>query len=134
MLIRVGRILRMLGYDTYIRGDETFEEFCSGEGIILTRRRKGIPEDAEGRVLVFGNDLDDLSIVRRIVELFGKPDESLFLTRCLECNSLLETPKDIPEDLNVPLDSLTFCPTCGKYYWEGSHVRRMKKLLKRILE
>ncbi len=55
-------------------------------------------------------------------------------TRCLICNSVLEKAgrtawNQVPDDSRAHIDELFFCVSCAKPYWEGGHVRRMRRKL-----
>lgn len=126
MLIRVGKILRMLGFDTYIRGDESFFKFLEKSlGRVVLTKRKNFPYLTSTRILSFEDSRDDESIVAFVLKFFQKPNDDLFLSRCLECNTEIIL---LSEQFN-----LHKCPTCNRIYWEGSHVARMKDLRDRIL-
>jgi uncharacterized protein with PIN domain len=64
------------------------------------------------------------------------PPPAALFTRCILCNTPL-TPLDADEAARrMPPGAegpARLCATCGRVYWEGSHVRRMRAALERAL-
>jgi len=60
-------------------------------------------------------------------------------SRCTECNVALqrrhpfEARGEVPGRVLRHARSLTYCPGCGKWYWEGSHVARLRDWLEAAL-
>jgi hypothetical protein len=60
-------------------------------------------------------------------------------SRCPRCNVALqrrtafEAAGEVPGRVLRSFASLTYCPHCGKWYWEGSHVARLRKWLEEAL-
>jgi len=67
-----------------------------------------------------------------VVRAFDLRRPAEFLTRCLVCNVSLEMlPADQARDVVPPRSRdlpgvVRRCPSCGRVYWRGSHVRRME--------
>ena len=61
-----------------------------------------------------------------------------FLTRCLECNTLIETIQpdqvsdSVPAGVKMRHHKFYSCSTCHRIYWEGTHFHRMKEWLDEI--
>ena len=136
MLARLGRWLRAAGYDTAIQDGPTTDrqllQRALGEGrLLVTRDRKLIEfRQAPGAVvLLAGNTLGDCA-----AELAARADLNWLhrpFSRCLVCNTPLEpAPRDargqIPAGARALAASATWCATCGKVFWRGSHARRMR--------
>ncbi len=139
MLAGLGRWLRIAGYDTAIaergRRDRDLVEQAHDEGrILLTRDRRLVQiRRANDRTIVLeGNDIDACAeeLVRRLrLDWTFAP-----LTRCTLCNTRLELADDrlldsLPPRIRALGSTVTVCPRCGRLYWEGSHVRRMRRRL-----
>ena len=138
MLGRLNKWLRVLGYDSICRRvfDQDRAPSHLKEGrILLTRHRKLFQRF--DRVLL----LDENHVGSQLAELREKlgmdPDRSRLFSRCLLCNVLLveATEKMIKE--NVPdhvyhenIFNIRFCPSCGRFYWPGTHKNRMEKQLR----
>jgi len=143
MLGRLARWLRVLGCDVeYFPSIEDAElvALAARTGrLILTRdtllvRRKGARAN---HFFVEGDHFRDQ--LRRVVEHFSINPAGRFLTRCLECNSLLaEIGKDSTADRVPPYVFATqtvfrSCPFCGRLYWQGTHRERMMREVEEIL-
>jgi uncharacterized protein len=66
-------------------------------------------------------------------------DETTFMTRCLQCNGLLqEVSRESVRDQVYPYvyaTQRTFrtCPDCGRIYWQGTHVPNLLQKLRALL-
>jgi uncharacterized protein with PIN domain len=141
MLGRLARWLRVLGYDTRYDpslDDHTLVQLANSEDrVLLTRDRHLLRELRPARALQITSDapLDQLADV--VAELaLGTPHE--LFRRCLVCNTPLAdvAPADaaglLPPAARALPGSVRRCPTCGRVYWPGSHVRRMTRTLARV--
>jgi hypothetical protein len=58
--------------------------------------------------------------------------------RCLRCNALLQSVAEeeirdrLPERVRDLYHDFTLCSACGKIYWQGTHVQRMKEFTERL--
>ncbi|WP_051303191.1 Mut7-C RNAse domain-containing protein [Psychromonas aquimarina] len=143
MLQGAGQWLRAAGYDTLLphRGDSDSTVIAManhGERWLITRDR-AIPECKEARpftLLLLSNGLDaNLQELSLLIELnwFYRP-----FSRCQKCNSELEIPSAkqcrlaLPDNVLKHNNDFLYCPCCCKYYWEGGHVRRMSRTLRKL--
>ncbi len=61
-----------------------------------------------------------------------------FLTICSICNTPIksieksEIEDQVPPKVREPHDSFWYCEKCGRVYWEGSHIKRLKNKLQRM--
>jgi uncharacterized protein len=142
MLGRLARWLRVLGYDTsYEEGiaDPLLVQLAEEEArMLLTRDRHLLRELRPVRAFEVRQD-DPLYQLRDLVlELELAAPRDLF-TRCLLCNAPLETVDRaeaeplLPEGVRELAGPVRRCPSCGRLYWDGSHVRRMRAALERVL-
>lgn len=136
----LARRLRFLGYDVAtIRGarlEELFESAARDGRIVLTlsarhpKRFAAVPSRTVAR--------DDPAAALRAIALADAPAGAPF-TRCPECNSRLQPRHPMEASGEVPgrvLRSgrpLSYCPSCGKWYWMGSHVERLRAWLEAAL-
>ncbi|WJW76215.1 Mut7-C RNAse domain-containing protein [Thiohalobacter sp. IOR34] len=137
MLKGLARWLRAAGYDAELatdgEGDRALLERARREGrLLLTRDRKLLEFRDAGRdvLLLECNGLAECA--HELVARLGLDWQHRPFTRCLVCNVPVEPAG--PEDADrVPADvregPLYRCPRCGRLYWEGSHVRRMRTRL-----
>ena len=138
-LAHVSRWLRFLGYDVEIvngaRLDELYAQArrTSRVALTLSVRRPRIP-GVEVAAVERGQEAESL---RRLVARHA-PSGGTF-SRCVECNTALqrrhgfEAAGEVPGPVLRSSPELSYCPTCGKWYWEGSHVSRVRATLEAML-
>jgi uncharacterized protein len=146
MLGRLARWLRALGYDTRYpgpapghAGDRQLRQIAHAEDRILITRDRMLARLAGPRgCLIRAERLDDQ--LEETVEHLGlHPREQDWLSRCLDCNSLLERRERaavrglVPEHVFATHAEFRNCPGCAKIYWAGSHTDRMLERLARVL-
>lgn len=141
MLGRLARWLRFLGFDVlYLRDTEDSQlvRIARAEGRVLLTRDRGIP--ARFRVpciLIESEQLNNQ--IKQITELYP-PKEELIGTRCLVCNTLLvtatkqEAADNVPEYVLHNHKNFFRCPDCGRFYWEGSHMKKLQDSIDEILQ
>jgi len=137
---RLARYLRMAGLDTLYdpSWDERriLREIQKNRCLLLTRNLDLLKRNQVefGRYIRATTPEEQL---REILELFGGTAAPNPLSRCLECNTLLQPVRK--EDILHRLEPLTIeyfslfslCPHCDKIYWHGTHVDRMLQSLHR---
>ena len=140
MLSRLARWLRAAGYDTReAAADEADRDILAravAEGRILLTRDRGLLEhrDAPGTVrLLESADLDGQA--RELADRHGLDWLHQPFSRCLVCNTPLTAApggarQAVPPRARAVAEALWQCPGCGRVYWEGSHVRRMRQRLR----
>lgn len=139
MLGKLAKWLRILGFDTLYLDHPSLPEIMErvAEGrIFLTRNRK-VFQHVPGAVFISSDDwkaqLEEL-VERGCVEA----GEARWFTRCILCNELLigvskeEVDRSVPEYIRQTAPSFARCPLCGKIYWPGSHLARMKERIGRL--
>lgn len=139
MLQRLGRWLRAAGYDTRIATHAEADYYLLRQAIdegrlLLTRNPKLLEHRrAPGTVILLSADTleacaEELST---LLDINWQHDP---FSRCLACNSLLQdaTPQQrekTPPRARQLVEAAYYCPDCNQVYWEGSHVKRMRRLL-----
>ncbi len=146
MLGKLARWLRILGYDVVYDptvDDETLvARAISEQRVLLTKDRPLIERWRKklrscGYLLLSSDDWREQ--LRQTVEHFGLDLHNRRLTRCPECNGVLEAvPKEavrykVPFYVFTHHEHFARCPQCGKVYWAGSHYERMNAALEEIL-
>jgi uncharacterized protein len=141
---KLGKCLRILGFDvvSWPEGnrDGMVKKASAEERIVLTRSQKG--QEKEGGVPIVSirsnNPRDQVTEVLHRLRL--TPGAEYFFSRCLLCNEiLLFIPKEmaegkVPDFIYQAYDSFHVCPRCQRIYWPGTHYRRMKEDLAKIVE
>jgi uncharacterized protein with PIN domain len=136
MLVRLARLLRAAGYDTYLaEGGEPDGELIKTarrEGRILVTRDKRLAAAFEESVLVsgWGVNAEAHSLSRAVVLDW----EFAPFTRCVMDNAHLRDATEdelarFPERARKLDGPFRTCPACHRDYWPGSHVRRMEAKL-----
>jgi len=134
MLERLARWLRVLDVDVESAGATTADRDllrrAAEEGRVLLTRDRRLPGEqgaAPGEHLVV-RSAAPLEQLAEVVQRFGIRAPAELFTRCLLCNVPLEPAPGV--DVAQPARR---CPRCGRLYWEGSHTRRMRAALARVL-
>jgi len=134
MLGRLARWLRLLGYDTaYDNAADDLElarRARAEDRVLLTRDRELAARRGLRTLLIESEVLQEQ--VRQVQQVWGPaPDPAL--SRCSLCNALLEPAAHAEVAERVPpyvlrtQERFCVCPTCGRAYWAGTHVERMRQ-------
>jgi uncharacterized protein with PIN domain len=142
MLGRLARWLRILGYDTRYEADvedaALVRSALQEDRVILTRDR-ALPEEFRVPALVLVKAEQPAEQLRELVTLFRLDTEDRLFTRCSRCNAGLESvPSDqiaerVPPRVIREHDHFKLCPGCGRIYWKGSHVDRIRDAIRRAV-
>lgn len=142
MLGRLARWLRAMGYDTLYSGqaeDRRLLQLSRAEERILVTRDRVLARLAEPRSCLIHAELVDDQLLEAVEQLALPREDGLWLSRCLECNALLEPGRRedlrglLPEHVFATHTDFMRCPGCARIYWAGSHVDRMLERLTRVL-
>jgi uncharacterized protein with PIN domain len=136
MLGSVARKLRIFGFDTaylaHTSDDQILKMGMEQGRTILTADKeffKRIVKHGAQGVLVDGsNDLGDLA---HILGKMGITQVSVALgSRCASCNGILEDRSkgqvEVPPAVAGRHREFYQCIRCGKVYWEGGHMKKMR--------
>ena len=139
---RLARYLRLLGLDCLYQNDfsdETVSRISHQQHrIVLTRDRRLL----QRKIITHGfyvravNPRDQVREVLQRLDLHGSVRP---FTRCTRCNGLLKTaPKETVEhQLEAKTrryyDRFLQCAQCGQVYWQGSHHKRARRLIRELL-
>ena len=142
MLGKLARWLRALGYDTLyfkVADDRHLLQLARAEArMLLTRDGRLARLAGPGGLLIRATEIESqiAEVVERLALL---PSGEGLLSRCLECNALLEDrPREsvrglVPEYVFAIRDRFVSCPECARIYWQGSHADRILARLERVL-
>ncbi len=138
MLGRLARWLRVLGYDAIYRVSNTPGSVaaCLGSERRLVTRRAATAARYPDALL-----LTSTRVGEQLRELLQKadirPPREMWFSRCLLCNQLLNPAPAERAQANVPehvyycnQGRIRWCPSCGRYYWPGTHRARMIRQLR----
>jgi uncharacterized protein with PIN domain len=130
---KLTKYLRILGFDTIsLHGPDRLNEYRNLDAppLFFTKRTKYTLY--EPTVFIRANRIEEqLKEIGDIImpHINGR----MFMTRCVECNSLLESvPKEeiesrVPEYIYHHHEKFRVCPSCNKIYWEGTHIEHIKE-------
>jgi uncharacterized protein with PIN domain len=145
MLGTVARKLRILGFDTAYLADTSDDEVLKlgieQKRIIITADREFfkriVAADGQG-VLVSGtSELEDIGHIFSKLGIKSVQDKAIG-SRCTACNAPLEKKSSNQVRDKVPLavmesqTEFNECPKCGKVYWNGSHMLRIRVFVKKL--
>jgi uncharacterized protein with PIN domain len=142
MLLRLARLLRAAGHDTYLAAggqrDAELLAIARAENRVLVTRDRRLAAQAHPRaVLVAGRgayaEAESLS-AQLPVDWRLAP-----FSRCVVDNAPLRQAdaddlRRIPAEAREKPGPFRACPRCGRVYWPGSHVRRLSERLDRLAQ
>ncbi|HEY6867025.1 MAG TPA: Mut7-C RNAse domain-containing protein [Candidatus Eisenbacteria bacterium] len=136
----LARRMRFLGYDIVTARGARLEELFEAarrEGrmvLTLSPRHPRRYADVAALTVPRGDPGASLRGLAAAFEPSGPP-----FSRCALCNTALEHRHPLEARGEVPgrvlrtSGLLSHCPTCGKWYWAGSHVDRLRAWLERAV-
>jgi len=138
----LAHLLRMIGFDTLYENDLRDEdiEWLAGaqQRIVLTRDR----ELLKRRGISHGCYVHALRPEQQLREIYDRLDLASAarpFTRCLSCNCALHPVEReqisslLPRGVRERYQRFSLCEGCGRVFWEGTHWRRMRKLVDSLL-
>lgn len=137
MLGRLARWLRILGYDTHYQSFYRREllENLLREGRRLITRRAQTTRYYPDSLFIRSDHVHEQILEMRHAGLLTS-DRSRWFSRCLICNVPLKMAGDGGIRENVPeyvlyenVNEIRQCPSCGRYFWPGTHRERMLRQL-----
>lgn len=143
MLGKLAKWLRMLGYDTVYNTPTSDSSLVSQafreQRVIITRDTRLVARKYITRYILIKSDKYIEQLKQVIEELNLVPDKNNFFSRCLLCNTEIETiPKaavktKVPPYVYEAQDKFLHCPKCDKLYWAGTHVENAKNKLQEVI-
>ncbi len=143
MLGTLAKWLRAMGqdvaYEQFLPDRLLLRRAREEDRILLTRDTRMIQvRDIPRHLFITRDRLEEQ--LAEVIKAFGlEPKEEEFLTRCIECNGLLEEVKrqkvkgKIPPYVYATQKVFQQCPGCSRVYWAGTHLPRMKAKLQGLL-
>jgi uncharacterized protein with PIN domain len=137
MLGKLSKWLRVLGYDTHYQryyGPGVIAQLVKDNRLLLSRHNETVNRYFDALLIHCDHVGEQLAELEEKANL--APDREHWFSRCLICNVLLEKPvvhkarENVPEHVYFQnMTGIRFCPSCGRYYWPGSHRKRMLRQL-----
>ena len=129
MLAGLAKWLRILGFDA--------AHPCSmpSEGRVFVTRKTSI-NHPDAIIITEDRPLEQLIQVLEQTRIV--PDPELLMSRCLVCNHPVEEiSRDkvegrVPHRVFETKQAFHHCVRCGRLYWDGGHVERIKQRLEKV--
>lgn len=136
MLGTLAKWLRIYGFDTLYAlsemDDNQLVDIAKNEQRALITRDKNLVYAARREnvkvIQIFETDIDNQL---KLISKDFKIKKSLFLSRCLICNSIVneidkkEVKNKVPDRVFQNNSKFWHCKKCDKIYWRGSHFDKM---------
>jgi uncharacterized protein with PIN domain len=141
MLLRLARLLRAAGYDTYLahdgQRDAELLEIARAENRVLVTRDKQLAALAHPRGVLVEVGGGGHGEAAQLASTLPIDWTHAPFSRCLVDNTPLRDAEDpdlaqIPEQARTLPGPFRACPECGRVYWPGSHVKRLGERLDRL--
>ena len=141
MLGTLAKWLRIFGFDTIYQAgmdDDEILKLAVEENRIIISRDRELCRRKSDSIFLEATDLDEQ--ILRVLEFYS-PDKNKILSRCLECNYLLQKvacqdieKANVPEDILERYDEFWHCEKCNRYYWPGTHFENMKQKADQLIQ
>jgi len=138
---KLTRYLRMVGFDVLYKIDFDDDEIVSlsltEKRTILTRDR-GILKRSEVSHGYWIRSTKVKEQVIGVVNRFDLQKQINEFTRCIECNTMLESISkneiinELPPKVSASQRSFSLCPSCKKIYWKGTHHQKMLSFIQSV--
>lgn len=136
----LARRLRFLGYDVVTHRGARLEELfaaaaAEGRTVLTLSARRPRPHANVPAVQVPRNDV--AAALRAVADAHAPAGPPW--SRCPACNvalhsrSAFEARGEVPGRIARSGLPFTWCPSCARWYWPGSHVARMRTWLEAVL-
>ena len=140
MLIKLGKYLRILGYDAEwdrtVRTHALILRANSQRRIFVTRNQHLADEYPQPQRRLQVQETDPVAQLRQVVLQHDLDAESYQFSKCIRCNVLLDAVPDktaiessVEPGVFREHDTFFRCPRCGTVFWHGSHVRNTRRKL-----
>ncbi|MFF0817950.1 Mut7-C RNAse domain-containing protein [Rhodococcus sp. NPDC003318] len=142
--VHLGRLagyLRLLGFDCRYRNDADDDHLVvvsQSEARILLTRDVGLLRRAAVTRGAFVHATDPRLQVREVLDRFDLHGRIRSLARCARCNGVLD-PVDpalvadrVPASVLAEHTRFSRCRDCGRVYWPGGHVTRLRRRLAEV--
>lgn len=138
MLGRLAKWLRIMGYDAHYQPfyEPRQVHSLANEGRVFLTRNSRWLNRCKGTLLVRSDHVkDQLHQLRQ--EGLIQVDRAAWFTRCRLCNETLQVAPSEAVRENVPdhvllenPSGISFCPSCNRFFWPGSHKKNMMARLR----
>ncbi len=142
MVGKLAKWLRAFGFDVFYHPFADDEELITvaqeRDAILLTRDT--LLQEVRGVRTIFIRDDHVGAQLRQVVQEAPLDlSQARPLTRCTACNGALrpaarsEVWERLPPFIYLTQEHYAVCPDCGRVYWEGTHVARLREKLEELM-
>ncbi|MFC2130042.1 Mut7-C RNAse domain-containing protein [Bacteroidota bacterium] len=138
---KLGKYLRMLGFDTQYQNDYSDNEIIDisidEERIILTRDI-GILKHSKVQRGYWMRNTDPLKQIEEVIMKYDLKNSLNPFSRCMTCNGILKPAEKekiierLEPNTKKYFDEFYICQSCNQIYWKGSHWAKMKEKIQVI--
>lgn len=139
MLGRLATWLRLVGYDatygSHLASSSLIRHARTEDRAILTRDHR-VLRAAQGLSVTFIASNDFRQQLRQVILTNHLDPFAELFTRCTTCNTpVVALPKaavvdDVPAYVFATQQRFVRCPSCGRIYWAGTHLDRVREQLR----
>ena len=138
MLGRLAKWLRVMDLDVHYQSSYKKNEIESllKKGRILLTRNSALKDRLKPSILIYSNKVQDQLMEIKENGLLPATNKNWF-KRCIRCNIPLQSVRirdaqgRIPEYIiSQNIEGIQLCPSCNRYFWPGSHRKRMLKQIR----
>ena len=135
---RLAKWLRIIGFDAHYQPSYKNMEIENllKDGRILLTRNKALKDNLRPSILISSDKIQNQLMEIKKIGLLPLTNKNWF-RRCIRCNIPLQGVQmedargRIPEYITSQnIEGIKHCPSCNRYFWPGSHRRRMLKQIK----
>ena len=134
MVIKLGKYLRILGYDAAwdreVRTHELIARANTEQRVFLTRNKRLADQNGQPEQVIILKNTDPVEQLKTLVSELQLDMRANLFSRCVRCNVRLEpvANKEAIQRLVHPnvyarYNEFFTCPHCNTVFWKGSHVR-----------
>jgi uncharacterized protein with PIN domain len=140
---KLAKYLRILGFDTSFQepiSDAELMRLAAAEQRFLLTRDHHLQQYSHPYGLLVLEDDDPLKQLTTVINSLNLSiDPALLFLRCSRCNAIIE-PVDktrvrnqiFPYILKTQKE-ISRCPSCGRFYWKGTHYSRLLRKLRKAI-
>lgn len=140
MLIKLGKYLRILGYDAEwdktMRTHELIKRANTEKRVFLTRNTHLPDQYPVPASVIMVSDIDPVKQLAEIVSRMELDTKRFLFSRCIRCNVALDVVQDKKEieslvhpNVFAKHDRFYRCPNCRTVFWKGTHVSNTRRKL-----
>jgi uncharacterized protein with PIN domain len=142
MLGKLAHWLRLLGFDCAYENDIADSDLVRRaieQGRVVLTRDRALPDEWRAPDICVVRAVRTFEQLGEVVRRFGLSSAVRLFTRCSECNRRLTVAEPADLRLRVPArilathELLRECPGCRRVYWQGSHTRRIQRVVEQLL-